>query len=71
MAKLHLSIILDCSVDLNDLWGKIMGYNETHLGGANSKYTVAFNGNYEDGLTVLKLCLETGAVGKFYADFGA
>lgn len=68
---LHLKVILDCTVDLNDLWGKIMNISETHLGGEDSKYTVQFDGKQAEGLEVLKHCLETHTVGKFYADFGA
>ena len=69
--KLHLKVILDCSVDLNALWSEIHSYNSTHLGGENSKYTISFDGSQADGLSVLKHCLATGCIGKFYADFGA
>lgn len=69
--RLHLKVILDCTVDLNALWGDIMGYHETHLGGENCKYTVSFDGSQADGLAVLKRCLATDCIGKIYADFGA
>ena len=69
--RLHLKVILDCTVDLNYLWGNISKYPETHLGGEDKKYTVQFNGSQADGLEVLKHCLATGCIGKFYADFGA
>ena len=69
--RLHLKVILDCTVDLNKLWSTIMNIPETHLGGEDAKYTVRFNGSQADGLEVLKNCLATGCIGKFYADFGA
>lgn len=69
--KLHLKVLLDCTVDLNKLWKEIMNIHETHLGGEDSKYTVQFDGSRADGLEVLKHCLATGGTGKFYADFGA
>lgn len=69
--RLHLKVILDCTVDLNVLWEDIMDYHETHLGGEGCKYTVSFDGSQSDGLAVLKHCLETGGIGKIYADFGA
>lgn len=69
--RLHLKVLLDCTVDLNTLWDAIMGYHETHLGGEGEKYTVRFDGSQADGLEVLKHCLATDTVGKFYADFGA
>ena len=69
--RLHLKVILDCTVDLNTLWDNIMNIPETHLGGEDSKYTVQFNGSQANGLEVLKRCLATGCIGKFYADFGA
>lgn len=69
--KLHMKVILDCTVDLNALWDEIHGYHSTHLGSEDSKYTVSFDGSQADGLAVLKSCLATGCIGKFYADFGA
>lgn len=69
--RLHLKVLLDCTVDLNKLWSSIVCYHETHLGGEDKKYTVQFNGSQADGLEVLKHCMATGCMGKFYADFGA
>lgn len=68
--RLHLKILLDCTVDLNKLWSNIVCYHEAHLGGEDKKYTVQFNGSQADGLEVLKHCMATGCMGKFYADFG-
>ena len=69
--RLHLKVLLACTVNLNKLWDEIMNIHETHLGGEDSKYTVQFDGSQADGLEVLKCCLATGCIGKFYADFGA
>lgn len=69
--RLHLKVLLDCTADLNELWDSIMAIHETHLGGEDTKYSVQFNGSQADGLEVLKRCLATGCIGKFYADFGA
>ena len=68
--RLHLKVLLDCTVNLNDLWDVICDYHETHLGGEGGKYTVRFDGSQADGLAVIKHCLTTGAIGKIYADFG-
>lgn len=68
--RLHLKILLDCTVDLNSLWGQICDYHETHLGGEDKKDTVQFDGSQADGLAVIQHCLATGAIGKIYADFG-
>ena len=68
--RLHLKVVLDCTVDLNELWKDVMHYPETHLGGEGCKYTVQFNGSQANGLAVLERCLATGCIGKVYADFG-
>lgn len=69
--KLHLKVLLNPSVDLNELWKELCLHTGTHLGGESGYYTVVFDGPKAEGLEVLKLCLSACDIGKFCADFGA
>lgn len=68
--RIHLKVLLDCTVDLNTLWDSIGKYPETHLSGESNKYSVRFDGSQANGLSVISECLATGCIGKIYADFG-
>ena len=67
---IHLKITLSVKTDLNVLWDEIREIKGVHLGGSGQDYLVIFDGKHEDGLGVLRKCMQMSSVGKIFGDYG-
>lgn len=57
MKKLTFKALLPPSVDLPKIWDEIPDKKQTHLGGESGKYSVTYQGNVSDGLSILEVIL--------------
>ena len=57
MKKLTFKALLPPSVDLPKIWEEIPDHTHTHLGGESGKYSVMYQGEVPEGLSILEVIL--------------
>lgn len=67
--NVHLKVLFDITADLSKIWEDIREFNKIDLGGEDSKYAIYYDGNYEDALKIIKICMERTKDGMLSAEF--